>query len=302
MPEGSEAPAVPDTPSERRGGTLGRFTVTLAQESSDYATFDGKIYEAPVPTRVGWETTLEDGDCRLEEPRLGECPETCELPEFCAADANACQGEPPTVSVGEVTVWGLSTVGATPSFVLEPLNPTTNAYNATGSAALVYPPFEPGGPVVLEASGGELEPFAVGAFGIEPLHLDGEEPLSFTGEEDVPFRWEAGTVERAFIEAIVDISFHGGTKGRIVCTTDDDGEFVVIQALVQGLIDLGVAGFPHAELTRRTTSFANVANDHIEFNVVSRKTRLLSVPGVTSCVDDSECEADETCRDDSTCG
>lgn len=298
----SAAPGLPPTPGERAGGTLGRFTVTLTQESADYATLDGKIYAAPVPSRVGWTETATDGDCRLIEPEVPSCAEACEPPTFCIADDNRCGQEPPTVSVGEVTVFGLTTLGMTPSITLAPLNPTTNAYNATGDAALEYPPFTPGAEVVLHADGGALEAFDIGAVGIESLSLDGEEPLPFTGEENVLVSWQPGSVDAASIEATVDVSFHGGTKGQILCDTDDDGELSVGRDLVTQLIELGVAGFPQVMLTRRSSSFANVATHHVEFNIVSRRTRLLSIPGVESCVDDDQCDEGQVCLDDSTCG
>jgi hypothetical protein len=293
---------VPEEPAERDGDVIGRFTVTLTQETADYATFDGRVYEAPVPARKDWETTLEVNDCLLREPRQPQCTEECAAPSYCAANSNRCEQEPPTLSVGEVTVTGLVSSGMQASFTLEPLNPTTNQYNASGDAALVFPPFEPGDPVVLEAAGGALEPFAMGAYGIAPLQLASDDAVPFTGEGDVTLGWDASPLSHAVIEISVDISYHGGTKGEIVCSTEDDGELTIDQSLVQGLIDLGVAGFPHAQVTRRSGSFANVQGNHVELNIVSRLTQELDVPGVMSCTDDDQCADGQICQDDSTCG
>jgi hypothetical protein len=299
---GGSTPEPNGETEERSGGSLGRFTVTLTQGTTNYATFDGKVYEAPVPQREGWKTTRTDGDCSVREPERPSCDEECVAPAYCAAGSNVCATEPPTVSAGEVTVSGLITSGAKSSITLTPLNPTTNAYNATGENALSYPPFQPGDEVVLAATGEALGEFTMVAHGIEPLMLDGEDPLTFTSEDDLTVAWAAGTEASAVIELTVDISFHGGTKGQIVCETDDDGELVVSQALVSHLIELGVAGFPQIEIIRRSGSFANVLADHIEFNVLSRRTRLLSVPGVVSCADVTDCADGEDCREDSTCG
>jgi hypothetical protein len=156
--------------------------------------------------------------------------------------------------------------------------------------------------VLLEAAGGALEPFVIGAYGIAPLVLASEDPIPFTGEGAVALGWDASPERQAVIAVHVDISYHGGTKGEIACSTEDDGELTIEQALVQGLIDLGVAGFPHAQIERRSGSFANVAGNHVELNVLSRRTQQLSIPGVSSCTEDDECADGETCGDDSTCG
>ncbi len=292
-----EAPEPPEPPSERAGEALGQFTLTLQPalgENAAYATLQGKIWQAPSPQRDGWETTLAEGDCLVREPRRPECDDECAPPAFCAV-GDQCAEEPPTVDVGEVTVWGLENKGMTDSFVMTPLNPTTNQYIASGDAQLVFPPLGDADVFILEAQGGQLEPFIIATPGMSPVELTVEDGLPF--EEDTPLEltWIPGDSPTARMNINVDISHHGGTRGEIVCDAEDTGELTIAASLVTKLLDLGFFGFPEIYVERYTRSFANVGDNHINTRVLAYSRLMLSIDGLRSCLDVSECEEGEMC-------
>jgi hypothetical protein len=102
----------------------------------------------------------------------------------------------------------------------------------------------------------------------------------------------------------LDISHHGGTRGRIVCDTDDDGELTISGELMTALIGLGVAGFPTVELTRVSSGGADIAQGCVQLRVSSFVCQAVTVADVTSCTD-TTCSADSSgwvpCPDGMTC-
>lgn len=299
-PDASAAtrPDVPPPEQEKLGGTLGRININLATgvdvDDVPYASIDGRIYASPKPNfNETWEATLVEGECQLVERRRVECSEECVAPASCA-EGGICAEEPPTSDMGQLRVWGLSTKNEQPFIDLELL--PTGTYVLLGDS-LQYLPFTPGDQVVFEASGGASgDAFVVGVRASEPLELASTEAVPFETDTPVTLNWKPGTVATAKMFATVDISFHGGKFGQIRCATDDDGELTISAEMVTRLIDLGVAGFPHVELARRSEAFVNRGQNHVEFNVVSNKFQLLSIPGVRSCTEDTQCEDGETCQ------
>lgn len=296
-PDDATAAARPDVPAaatEKAGGALGRVNINLVTGDAPYATIDGRVYAAPKPNfNETWEPTATEGQCQLVERRRVECSEACVAPDSCA-EGGLCLQEPATSDLGQLRVWGLETKALQPFIDLELL--PTGTYVLLRDS-LQFPPFDAGDEIVFEASGGASGgAFVVGVQAIEALELTSEEAVPFEPDTPVTLTWEPGTVETATLSVTVDISFHGGNFGQIRCETEDSGQLTISAEMVTRLIDLGVAGFPHVELLRRSQAFVNQGGNHIEFNVVSSKFQLLSVPGVRSCTDDDQCEAGETCQ------
>lgn len=285
-----EPPVVPPQTEDRAGLPLGGLTISLEHGDPDYATLSGRVYAAPRPTFEDWETTSVDGDCELREPVRVECETDCEAPTRCAVGGE-CAVEPPTSNMGTVRVWGVETQEPQPFLELSKL--PSDTYVISG-AKLAYPPFSAGDSVIFEASGGPWPGFVTAVSAVEPLELDSDEHLPFEAENELTLNWNAGATD-ATMNIVVDISFHGGTKGIIACSTRDDGELTIPAEMVTRLIDLGVAGFPHVELERASRGFANVGESHIEFNIVSRRTVELAIPGVVSCTGDEECSEGQVC-------
>jgi hypothetical protein len=170
---------------------------------------------------------------------------------------------------------------------------------------LAYPPFAAGDAVMLSAEGGELLPFELSAQAIAPLELLSPSPLPFDPDAQTLVRWTppaSGDGSRIIVTA--DISHHGGRKGELMCETDDDGELEIPATLVQGLIDLGVAGFPTIVVTRESTNEPAAETPGIELRIFSEVGRELEIPGVTSCDEPGQqdvCPEGQTCQVNKLC-
>jgi hypothetical protein len=97
----------------------------------------------------------------------------------------------------------------------------------------------------------------------------------------------------------VDISHHGGQKGELVCEVEDSGEFELPAVLVQGLIDLGVAGYPSLDVTRESVSEPAPDAPGVALTISSSTTLELEIPGVISCDEvgvQDVCPAGQLCQ------
>ncbi|MDD9965262.1 MAG: hypothetical protein OXR73_03485 [Myxococcales bacterium] len=289
------------SPPSSEGQPAGRFTLRLIAASSitntpALARLQGSVRSAPPHQMMGWLLKEEEGACRLEIPDFPFCDPECPRAQVCVA-GDVCSQDPVAVDVGTVTVFGLRTKdGSEEPVTLMRIGPN---YQPSASVALDYPPVAPGAPLRLEASGGDHEPFEVGTTGIAELNAERDTPIPFERDRPLRVSWIAAAGERSTIEAVVDISHHGGVKGRIHCAADDqEGHLEVPVSLVTGLYDLGVAGFPIVRLTRsavgRTGDIEFAAEQSLELN--------LAIPGITSCLGHEDCPDGQACRLDRTCG
>jgi hypothetical protein len=104
----------------------------------------------------------------------------------------------------------------------------------------------------------------------------------------------------ARMEIKVDISHHGGAKGKIECDVADTGAVMIPSDLDTKLIDLGVAGFPTIALTRVATGKVAIAPGDVRFQVLSTVTHDVTVAGFTSCNEDTPCPGGEMCQQNQT--
>lgn len=282
--------------------SVGAFTLRLvppdpSTDTPGLTSVIGVVRNAPPPPLLVWQRVAEEGDCFLEEPRSPFCTD-CARDEVCVDD-DVCVPEAMSVSAGTVTLSGVRTSSDQTRVTIEPLRPI-NSYQLP--SALPYPGFDEGAVVRLEAAGEDVPAFAMEARGIVPLELDGSEDVPVTPGDDLPLRWTAGGEASARIHVEMDISHHGGTRGLVVCDSEDDGELDVPAALVTGLIDLGVSGFPVVDMARHSDGAAMVGEHRVDLTLVSDVTRGLAIPGVTSCFEDTDCAGGETCQFDMQCG
>jgi hypothetical protein len=124
-------------------------------------------------------------------------------------------------------------------------------------------------------------------------------------EEGTPLRlsWTApAEPEHTRVNVHFDISHHGGARGLIECDVADTGSLEIAAELVDGLVDLGVSGFPTLVLTRSAKAHGSTLQaDPVVLTVSSSFDNLVVIPGLTSCTSDEHCEGGETCQPDFRC-
>lgn len=99
----------------------------------------------------------------------------------------------------------------------------------------------------------------------------------------------------------VDISHHGGSKGKIECDVPDTGSLEISADLITELIQLGVAGYPSVTLKRSTGAETSIAPGKVTLQALSAVSIDLQVAGVTSCSTDDDCASGKTCQSNETC-
>jgi hypothetical protein len=279
---------------------FGTFSVSLVEPVAangdtpaveGFTSILGKVFDGPTPEATIWELSAEKGDCRLLEPRVPFCDPACGT-AVCVEDGE-CQARPTSVALGTVTVSGVTTDAGGTEVSMDPI---ANTYQPGASVHLPFPAFDAGAPISIAAEGGELGPFSVEAKAIAPLELSSE-ALLLTHDAPLVLNWTAGDVPEARITVKLDISHHGGSKGKIECETSDTGQLELDAELVSSLLDLGVAGFPTVIVTRKSVG----ANGGVQLVVSSTLERAVEIEGLASCNEDADCP-DGVCRADLTCG
>jgi hypothetical protein len=278
------------------GQAIGTFQVLhTVSQFGDSSAFLGKLFDGPTPATTLFTVDLTDGDCRVEVPRVPFCATPCGGSAACVAD-NVCQPYPTSRSAGTVRVSGLLTAdGGTGPVELTAIN---NGYQVPAAVRLATPPFADGATVTLDVGGtSTLSPFSIATSGVAPLALS-QPTYTLAPNAPLDLQWTAGSIATAArIEVEVDISHHGGLRGQVVCDTADDGALAIGAGLTTRLINLGVSGFPTIKVRRVKQS----ARGQVNFKVVSGTEVSLTIPGLTSCTDDSECPLGQTCQTDLRC-
>jgi hypothetical protein len=290
---------------------VGTFGIELIEEVPATAETDatppttsivGRVYDAAAPSKLQWLLQAEEGECQLLKPRAPFCDPACTGGAVCEDD-DTCTSVPKALDLGAVTLTGLNDDSGDHPLELTALAPS-NTYQPRGSSPFVYPPFDEGGVVTLSAEGGAYEPFELSAPAIAPLELSVASPLPFDPEGTTTVRWEPPAEgDGSHIIVRVDISHHGGQKGELLCETADDGELELPAALVQGLVDLGVAGYPTLEVVRESKSTLPQAPG-IALAIGSSITLELEIPGITSCSEPGQqdvCDEGELCQANKLC-
>lgn len=278
-------------------GTFKVRVVAPTDSVSGTTSFIGKVYDGASLAEVIWESAAKEGDCELFTPRVPFCNTPCGGSSACVEN-DTCKAYPIARSAGAVTVTGLaSTTGAT-SFVASPI---VNSYQPPAGFTLAYPPFAEGAPVNLEAAGDYYAPFAIEAQGVSPLVIpDGAIPIA--KGSPLALTWTPPTNAGASTIGVkLDISHHGGSRGKIECTTADDGSLAIGATLIDGLVALGVAGFPTVILERRVTGSTTIAPGRVDLVIAAEVERAVTLDGLTSCNDDTQCPDGQTCQSDLSC-
>ncbi|MCE9571868.1 MAG: hypothetical protein K8W52_01810 [Deltaproteobacteria bacterium] len=306
---GGEASAVDATTAidanDDVGPRLGGFTIDLVaaftastgETTAAHTTVVGKIYDGVQPETVIWTAQATAGDCTLSVPSVPRCTTPCGATAACVAD-ETCQAYPSSHAVGDVEVTGVKTTAGAAAFTMSPI---VNGYQPGAATVLAYPPFTAGDAVAMHATGSDFAPaFTLATHGIAPLELAAD-PLALASGQPLALTWTAPADATAAVHVKLDISHHGGSKGKIECDTADDGAVAIDASLVDALLALGAAGYPTIIVTRSATGHAAVATGHVDLVAASTVERAVAVPGVTSCTDDTECPSGQSCQPDLTC-
>lgn len=287
------------------GDLLGTFAVQLVaprvendgSTTPGYTSVLGKIYDGVNPEAVIWDAAMTEGGCTLRTPRVPFCSPSCGSNMVCV-ETNTCASYPTSQSVGSVRVEGLHTSGGATGVDLIAV---ANAYQTPASAGLSYPGFAAGDKLKLTASGSAFSgAFSITTSGVAQLALAGADSLALAASTALALGWTAGASDSQ-IHVALDISHHGGSRGKIECDVADSGALTLSSAMVDRLLSLGAAGFPTIIVTRSAAGHAAVADGHVDLIASSQLEVSIRVPGVQSCVDDKQCTPPATCQDDLTC-
>lgn len=284
------------------GTLVGTFRVLhTVSEAGDSASLFGKVYDGPTPATTVWTVDLRDGDCRVEVPRVPFCATPCGGSAACVEDG-VCQAYPTSKSAGTVRLAGVllrTSAGGAAAFDSTPIN---NGYQAPASVSLAAPPFADGLPLTLEAAGSAALPaFSIVTAGVAPIAMR-QPGYTLAQHTALDLGWTPGSAATtATIEVEVDISHHGGLRGKIVCETADDGALTIGADLATRLIDLGVSGFPKINVRRTRRGSTLLPAGRVDLTAVSAVELSLGIPGLASCTDDPQCPMGQTCQPDLRC-
>jgi hypothetical protein len=255
-----------------------------------YTSVFGKVYDAPPVSAVIWTVVDEAGGCRLSTPRVPFCATSCGGSAACVADGR-CAAYPRALDLGRIHVAGLG-AGAFD------MDQVAGNYQPGAGVALPYPPSREGDPVTISAAGGALGAWSGESRGITPLVFDETPMLS---EQPLRLSWTPpGQAGLTRMEVKLDISHHGGSKGKIECDVPDTGSLEIAGTQTSRLLALGVAGFPTIVLSRVASAAVAVPGE-VSLRIVSSVERAVEIAGLESCTTGSQCPAGKTCQSDLTC-
>ena len=281
--------------SSNADAVVGSFITSLigaTESDAAYTTVSGKVYDGATPLTVAWDLRSSSGGCQLLEPRAPFCDPACSNGAVCVED-DQCVGYPTAQDLGPVVMKGLGDADIT-------MKPVASSYSLPGDLTLPYPPAAEGAAQSVEVAGGPFGAFSIASKMVAPLVSEGT--LTISDGKPLDLDWNVPSDQTlARMQIKIDISHHGGTKGKIECDVEDSGKLQVSAALISSLIQLGVAGFPSVSLMRVATGSAAIAPGKVTFQVLSSATRVLVVSGVQSCNTASDCPTGKACKQDLTC-
>ena len=282
------------------GPSSGVFRVNLiapAEGSPGRATIAGKVYAGETPSAINWVEKGASGACKVYTPTTPFCEIACGSGALCVAD-NTCKDFPKSVSAGKVTVTGIKLKSGAPSFTMTPL---FNNYQPGAADSMSYPPFAEGDAVTFSAAGDtSVGAFKVTAAGISLLNVLND-TITLADGKPISLKWTApAKAGVSVVSVFVDISHHGGSKGKIECEAPDNGSLEIAASLVDKLKAFGVSGYPKIEITRKAKGTnADVKVDLVLESLVSKE---LQIPGLISCDGvNTLCPTGMTCQQDLQC-
>lgn len=286
------------SPSELAGA----FTLQLVPQmeetpitpaTSAQSSFIGKVSAGETPVVQAWVVDSESGGCTLYTPKAPFCDPSCGSRAVCVSD-DKCVDNPEARTVGNLHLRGVGD-----SEIV--MTPIANNYQPPAGTSLPFPPCAEGDEVTLAADGGEYSPFTLKAKCIAPLDFQG--PIELQKGKALTLNWQApGKPDLTRIKLRMDISHHGGSRGKIECDVADNGKLELATSLTDKLLELGVAGYPTVIMTRLASGGSGGAEPtKVLFNVQENVERAIEIEGLKSCTESSDCTAPATCQTDLTC-
>lgn len=277
----------------------GNFQVSLVEPtavSQGFTSVLGVMYDDPTPSPLHWKETAKSGRCALLTPNAPFCEKPCGSGAACVAD-NMCRDYPNAVGAGKVSVNGIRIKDGAASFEMDPRN---DSYQPPGGLQLAFPPFAEGDAVRFSAAGDTgAAAFSLSAKGIAPLQILDDSIVLAAGQA-ISLKWAPpSNTAYSTVSVMVDISHHGGTKGKIECAGPDNGAMEISASLADQLKALGVSGFPKIEIARRAIGTSAINNVYLVLE--SMVNRPLHIPGLVSCDDDEDCPDGRICQQDFQC-
>ena len=174
---------------------------------------------------------------------------------------------------------GIKTKDGTSTFTMDPVG---GNYQPIG-IVLDYPPCAEGETVTVSAPGGtSSKAISVSGRGISQLVVLNDSIVLEDGKS-ITVQWTppATNAANTRIFIMMDISHHGGTKGKIEVECADNGSVTIPGTLIDQLKALGYFGFPKMEVTRRAVARDTATNVELVFE--SKVVKYLQIPGLISC-------------------
>ncbi len=281
---------------------VGAFQILMrapAEGETPVTSVTGRIYDGPTPANIVWEAGTEIDGCQLFTPRVPFCSPACGGSAVCVEDGE-CKDYPTAQSAGVVTLAGVTTEAGTSSFEMAPI---AENYQPPAGTSLVFPPFEEGAAVSLAAAGDYFAGFSVEARGIAPIDLLDSAAVPIDTTTGAELAWTAP--EDASLSSVhvkLDISHHGGSKGKLECDIPDTGSYTIAPALIGELLALGFSGYPTVVVSRENVGSVTIESGRVDLVISSSIERAVEVEGLVSCTDDIDCPDGETCQVDLSCG
>jgi hypothetical protein len=311
----SASPADADAAAKGDAGAasaakIGEFSLQLvapveasgtSSATAGFTALLGKVFDGPAADTTLWVKQNEAEGCTLLTPKVPFCEKACGSGSVCVAD-DTCQKSPTAIGLGTLNVKGVKLPTGETTFTIETNKQIKYTYQAP--VTLPFPAFAEGDPIELSLAGDSgVAAFTLKGAGIAPLALVNGDKYPLTKGKPLELVWTAPSkATGSRLQVKLDISHHGGSKGKIECDVADDGSLTIPATLVDALAELGVAGFPTIVLTRAAISSVNTALGRVDLRVYSYVERAIEVPGVVSCSGAGDCPTGKSCRDDLTCG
>lgn len=234
------------------GDVTGLFEVVYGK---NYSYFSGDVNAFPVPV-AAHEELLATGACTLRRHVALTCSSACQGGQVCGTEGS-CVDAPASVGVGTVSVEGLFA-----EVVLDPAEGTGFYMDSS----LPHPPFEPGSPIRLDATGGDDAAFTLYGVGVDQVEVT-DEQWALSPGQSLSLTWVPDEASDALVEVLLAIDQLAQAPMEIFCLTEDTGELEIGADLIEMLLEAGSSGSPAGTLTRRTVDSDMIDRGCVELRV-----------------------------------